>query len=81
MALYNYVHNPAKWTDPLVLAPGNNLITYPVTGQTPLPGARATAIDRAWALEHHLVSETGAGTRTWTKAEMDLIKALQVAPN
>ncbi|NML65114.1 DUF4280 domain-containing protein [Hymenobacter sp. RP-2-7] len=77
LSLYSYVANTASWLDVLGLAPGSNLVTYPISSATtgPLAGARATGIDRAWALEKQLVTETNAGTRTWSQPEMDLIKS------
>jgi hypothetical protein len=42
---------------------------------TPWAGGREAGINRAWALEHQLVSETGARTRTWTPTEIALIKS------
>lgn len=39
----------------------------------PQPGARQTAIDRAWRLEADLVKRTGRGSRGWSDAEIQAI--------
>ena len=72
--LYAYVGNTLAWVDPLGLTGTPGLLRYPPTKVTPVAGGRATAINRAWTLEKQMVTETGAGTRTWTPAEVDLIK-------
>lgn len=73
--MYAYVSNTSAWVDPLGLAAVPGIMRHPPTKATPLPGGCATAINWAWALENDLISETGAGTRTWTPAEIDLIKS------
>ena len=73
--LYAYVGNTLSWIDPLGLTGTPGLVRYPPTKVTPVAGGRATAINRAWTQERQLVTETGAGTRTWTPAELDLIKS------
>lgn len=73
--LYQYGPNPIGWSDPFGLAAEPDLVRYPPRPElTAQPGARATAIHRAWAQEKMLVEATGRGTRNWTPAEIDLIK-------
>lgn len=72
---YQYCPNPVEWVDPLGLSP-DELVRYkPVESLSANPGARETAINRAWALEKKLINEIGAGTRNWNPEEMELIKS------
>lgn len=71
--LYAYVGDSNSFIDPLGLS-GEDLIRYVPQKVTPVPGARATAISRAWAQEKQLVEAGHPGTRAWTQAEQDLIK-------
>ncbi|WP_276560260.1 RHS repeat-associated core domain-containing protein, partial [Aeromonas salmonicida] len=68
-----YVHNPLEWVDPFGL--NTELIRYkPRDELTAITGRRQGAINKAWALEKNLIKETGAGTRSWSAAELELIK-------
>ncbi|KAL0630224.1 hypothetical protein Q9L58_010929, partial [Maublancomyces gigas] len=60
------------WVDPSGLSP-EDLVRYkPRASVTPQPGARGTAISRAWGEERTLV-ERGGGSRDWTSAERQTI--------
>ncbi|ERT10541.1 RHS repeat-associated core domain-containing protein [Photorhabdus temperata] len=69
---YSYVQNPTGWVDPLGLNP-KDLVRYKLRDTvTPKPGARGTAINRAWGQERTLVT-AGGGSRNWTDAERQII--------
>ncbi len=60
--LYQYAENPINWVDPFGLSP-EDLVRYkPQASITPNPGARGTAINRAWGQERELVKQ-GGGSR------------------
>ncbi len=70
--LYHYAENPISWVDPFGLSP-EDLVRYkPKASITPDPGARGTAINRAWGQERELV-KSGSGSRDWTAAERQTI--------
>ena len=70
---HSYVISSSYETDPFGLQRQPcccGLIRYRIReGLTPQPGARATAIARAWRLEQRLVEATGYGTVDWTAAQ------------
>lgn len=73
--LYQYAPNPMGWSDPFGLAGLPDVVRYaPRDGMAAQPGARATAINRAWVQEKALIEKTGMGTRNWSPTEIDLIK-------
>ncbi|NUU69208.1 RHS domain-containing protein [Enterobacteriaceae bacterium BIT-l23] len=70
--LYQYAPNPLGWVDPLGLA-ADDLVRYkPAPTLSAEPGARATAISRAWGEERELVA-AGGGSREWNAAEREVI--------
>jgi RHS repeat-associated protein len=74
--LYQYAVNPISWVDPFGLSP-EDLVRYKPRGSiTPVPGARSTAISRAWGQERILV-ESGGGSRNWTAAERETIMSVR----
>ncbi len=73
IVLYGYVSDPNAWVDPFGLF---GLIRYrPHVSLSAKPGARETAIHRAWALEKKLILATDRGTRNWSAEEIELIKS------
>ncbi|MFJ4068948.1 RHS repeat domain-containing protein, partial [Pseudomonas sp. NPDC089996] len=74
--LYQYALNSIGWVDPFGLSP-ENLVRYKPRGSiAPTPGARSTAISRAWGQERILV-ENGGGSRSWTAAERETIMSVR----
>jgi RHS repeat-associated protein len=73
-APYQYVLDTSICVDIFGLETAN-IVRYKPGRMTPQPGARGTAIDRAWREEQELVNRTGKGTRDWTPEEIDSIKA------
>lgn len=74
--LYQYAPNPMGWSDPFGLAGLPDVVRYaPRAELVAQAGSRETGIARAWAQEKLLIEKTGMGTRNWTPAEIDLIKA------
>ncbi|NIF24407.1 RHS repeat domain-containing protein [Candidatus Pantoea multigeneris] len=70
--LYQYAPNPNGWIDPWGLS-AEGLVRYkPVSTLSSQPGARATAISRAWGEERELVA-AGGGTREWSAGEREVI--------
>jgi RHS repeat-associated protein len=70
--LYQYAPNPLGWIDPWGLS-AQGLVRYkPDPTLSAQPGARATAISRAWGEERELVA-AGGGSRDWTAAEREVI--------
>jgi RHS repeat-associated protein len=62
--LYQYAPNPVGWSDPFGLAGLPDVVRYkPRAEMAAQPGARGTAIDRAWVQEKTLIEKTGMGTR------------------
>jgi RHS repeat-associated protein len=74
-SFYTYVNDTNLLIDPAGLAATPGLVRYDPRRVTPVPGTRGTAIDRAWVQEKALLDAGHSGTRTWTQAEVNLIRS------